>query len=175
VRDIVSVDVSNWNAPGILYGKTARQCTKEEIFNEIWEQMKTSLNEDGIILRDSDVVHRFLDPAISFGPNGTPVDNAEQLLVNTVDSWAKRPPAVPKVPNLFLASDYVKTTTDLATMEGANEAARRATNGILDLTGWQGTRARLWRFEEPAIFALARAEDNLRYALGLPHKLADRS
>ncbi len=94
VRDIVSVDVSNWNAPGILYGKTARLCTKDEIFNEIWEQMKISLNEDGIILRDSDVVHRFLDPAISFGPHGTPVDNAEQLLVNTVDSWAKRPPAV---------------------------------------------------------------------------------
>jgi len=175
VRDIVSVDVSNWNAAGILYGKTARQCTQEEILNEIWEQMKISLDEDGIILRDSDVVHRFLDPAIRFGPNGTPVDNAEQLLVNTVDSWAKRPPAVTKVPNLFLASDYVKTTTDLATMEGANEAARRATNGILDLTGWQGTRARLWRFEEPPIFALARAEDGLRYALGLPHKLADRS
>jgi hypothetical protein len=55
------------------------------------------------------------------------------------------------------------------------KTARRATNGILDLTGWQGTRARLWRFEEPPIFALARAEDSLRYALGLPHKLADRS
>jgi uncharacterized protein with NAD-binding domain and iron-sulfur cluster len=174
VRDIVSVDVSNWDAPGVLYGKTAKQCTKQEIFAEVWEQMKTSLNEDGIILHDGDVVDRFLDPAITFGPGGTPVDNAEPLLINTVDSWAKRPTATTRIPNLFLASDYVKTNTDLATMEGANEAARRAVNGVLDLTGWSGTRSRIWPIEEPALFALARAEDGFRYALGLPHKLSDR-
>jgi uncharacterized protein with NAD-binding domain and iron-sulfur cluster len=174
VRDIVSVDVSNWDAPGIVFGKPARQCTKDEIFKEIWEQMKISLDDDGIILRDGDIVDRFLDPAITFGPAGTPVDNAEPLLVNTVDSWAKRPGATTRIPNLFLASDYVKTNTDLATMEGANEAARRAVNGILDLTGWSGPRARIWTFEEPALFAVARAEDRLRYVLGLPHKLSDR-
>ena len=38
-------------------------------------------------------------------------------------------------PNLFLAADFVRTHTDLATMEGANEAARRAVNGILAATG----------------------------------------
>jgi 15-cis-phytoene desaturase len=166
--------VSNWGAPGVLFGKTARDCTREEIFAEVWHQMKESLNEDGIILRDGDVVDRFLDPAITFGPDGTPVDNAEQLLINTVDSWAKRPDAVTKIPNLFLASDYVKTNTDLATMEGANEAARRAVNGVLDLTGWSGARARIWTIPEPPLFAFARAEDGFRYALGLPHKLSDR-
>lgn len=61
------------------------------------------------------------------------------------------------MPNLFLASDYVKT------------------NGILGLTSWSGARARIWDFEEPGVFALARAEDAIRYALRLPHKLADRS
>ena len=175
VRDVLSVDVSNWDAPGNLFGKTARQCTREEIFAEVWEQMKISLDEDGVILRDADVVDRFLDPAIVFGPSGTPVDNAEPLLVNTVDSWALRPNATTRVPNLFLASDYVRTNTDLATMEGANEAARRATNGILDLVGARSARARIWQFEEPAILAGARVEDSVRYALGLPHKLADRS
>jgi uncharacterized protein with NAD-binding domain and iron-sulfur cluster len=174
VRDVVSVDVSNWGAPGVLFGKTARDCTRDEIFAEVWQQMKESLNEDGIILRDSDVVDRFLDPAIEFGPDGTPVDNAEPLLINTVDSWAKRPDAVTKIPNLVLASDYVKTNTDLATMEGANEAARRAVNGVLDVTGWSGARARIWTIPEPPLFAFARAEDGFRYALGLPHKLSDR-
>ena len=33
--------------------------------------------------------------------------------------------------NLLLAADYVRTFTDLATMEGANEAARRADHGAL--------------------------------------------
>ena len=55
------------------------------------------------------------------------------LLVNLVDTWKLRPEAVSKIPNLFLASDYVRTYTDLATMEAANEAARRAVNGILTL------------------------------------------
>ena len=97
------------------------------------------------------------------------------LLVNTVDSWAIRPNATTRIPNLFLASDYVKTNTDLATMEGANEAARRAANGVLDLVGSRATRAGVWRIEESPLLAGARLEDNFRYALGLPHKLADRS
>jgi uncharacterized protein with NAD-binding domain and iron-sulfur cluster len=175
VRDIISVDVSNWDEPGMLFGKTAKECTKQQIFAEVWEQMKVSLNEDGIILSDADIVDRFLDPAIRFGPDGTPVDNDEPLLVNTANSWSKRPGATTRIPNLFLASDYVKTNTDLATMEGANEAARRASNGILDLVGWNGSRARIWTFEEPAVFTFDRIEDGFRYALGLPHKYADLS
>lgn len=172
VRDILSVDISNWDAKGILYGKTAKQCTKQQIFNEVWAQIKRSLDW-GSMIPDSIVVDRFLDPAIKFGPAGTPVDNAEPLLVNTVDSWASRPEAVTRVPNLFLASDYVRHEADLATMEGANEAARRAVNGILDLVGWSGARAAIWKYEEPALFDGFRRSDQTRFNLGLPHVLAD--
>lgn len=175
VKDIISVDVSNWDDPGILYRKPAKQCTQEQILNEVWAQMKVSLDDDFVILQDSDVVARFLDPGIKFGADGTPIDNAEPLLVPTVNLHSVRPDATTKVPNLFLASDYVKTTTDLPTMEGANEAARRAVNGILDLTGWSGARAQLFQFEEPGVFALSRIQDSIRYGLGLPHVLADRS
>ena len=59
------------------------------------------------------------------------LQNLEPLLVNLVNTWALRPEATTAIPNLFLASDYVRTYTDLATMEGANEAARRAVNGLL--------------------------------------------
>jgi uncharacterized protein with NAD-binding domain and iron-sulfur cluster len=175
VRDIISVDVSNWDSPGVLYGKTARQCTKQEIFNEVWTQMREALDDDGILLFDSDVVDRHLDPAIKFGPNGTPIDNAEPLMINTAGSWAKRPNPTTRVPNLFLASDYLKTKTDLATMEGANEAARVAVNGILDLTEWNGPRAQIFNFEEPPVFLFSKLEDSVRYAFGLPHALADTS
>ena len=37
-----------------------------------------------------------------------------------------------ELPNLTLAADYVRTHTNIASMEGANEAARRAVNAILD-------------------------------------------
>ena len=60
--------------------------------------------------------------------------------MNLVGSWALRPEATTAIPNLFLASDYVRTHTDLATMEGANEAARRAVNGLLDAVNFEGGR-----------------------------------
>ena len=34
-------------------------------------------------------------------------------------SWAIRPEAATEIPNLVLAGDYVRTHTDLASMEGA--------------------------------------------------------
>ena len=83
-------------------------------------------------------------------------------------SWGDRPEAVTSIENLFLVSDYVRTHTDLATMEGANEAARRAVNGILDASGSNAGRCGVWPLREPAIFAPARAIDRIRFELGRP-------
>ena len=83
----------------------------------------------------------FLDPAIQF-PNPTAATNLEPLLINTAGSWADRPDAATAIPNLFLAADFVRTHTDLATMEGANEAARRAVNAILAASGSRGEAVR---------------------------------
>ena len=38
--DCLSVDVSDWDSPGILYGKPAKQCTRQEIAAEVWAQIK---------------------------------------------------------------------------------------------------------------------------------------
>ena len=94
--------------------------------------------------------------------------NLEPLLVNTAGSWPHRPAtALPDVENLFLAYDYVQTYMDLATMEGANEAARRAVNAILDATGSDAERCGLWELHEPAglPFEIARQADRLLYKL----------
>jgi uncharacterized protein with NAD-binding domain and iron-sulfur cluster len=96
-------------------------------------------------------------------------NNLEPLFINTVGSWQYRPSATTEVENLFLASDYVKNNTDLATMEGANESARRAVNGVLDLLGDHAPRCRIFPFDEPAIFAPAEALDRVLFKLGLPH------
>src|ERR687897_3829764 len=135
-RGILSVDVSEWQRPGRLTGKVAQRCSPEEIFAEVWDQLEAHLDGalDGVT-----VIDRFLDPAIVF-PNPTGAANLEPLLINTAGSWADRPEAVTRIPNLFLAADFVRTHTDLATMEGANESARRAVNGILDATGSRAPR-----------------------------------
>ncbi len=86
--------------------------------------------------------------------------NLERLLVNTAGSWAHRPEAVTEIKNLFLASDYVRTYTDLATMEGANEAARRAVNGILDRSQSTRPRCKVWPLSDPGgLFTLWRRMD----------------
>src|SRR3954449_7468880 len=160
VGGILSVDVSDWAQPSRRLGKIAMRCSHDEVIAEVWAQLKDHLED----LDDANVVRAFLDPAIEF-PNPTQAANLEPLLVNTAGSWADRPDAVTRIPNLFLASDYVRTHTDLATMEGANEAARDAVNGILDATGSGAPRCRLWKLEEPAAFAPARAVDRLRWKL----------
>jgi uncharacterized protein with NAD-binding domain and iron-sulfur cluster len=160
VEGILSVDVSDWAQPSRRLGKIAMQCTHDEVLAEVWAQLKDHLED----LDDSNVLRAFLDPAIEF-PNPTEAANLEPLLVNTARSWADRPDAVTRIPNLFLASDYLRTHTDLATMEGANEAARRAVNGILDATGSSAPRCELWPLREPAAFAPARALDRIRWKL----------
>jgi geranylgeranyl pyrophosphate synthase/uncharacterized protein with NAD-binding domain and iron-sulfur cluster len=167
VRGVVSVDVSDWTAPG-GGGRPAIQCSREEAVRETWRQLKRSINAEQELLRDEDLHSWFLDPDIEDDPTRPGhLRNVEPLLVNLVDTWALRPEATTAVPNLFLASDYVRTHTDLATMEGANEAARRAVNGLLDAEKFQGPRCGVWPLHEPEILAPWRLHDAARFAAGL--------
>ncbi|MDF1851040.1 MAG: hypothetical protein P1U85_09415 [Verrucomicrobiales bacterium] len=88
------------------------------------------------------------------------------LLVNVINTWELRPKAQTAIPNLTLAADYVQTYTDLATMEGANEAARRAVNSILEASGSNATRLKLWPFESPWFIRIFQAIDWVRWKLG---------
>jgi uncharacterized protein with NAD-binding domain and iron-sulfur cluster len=167
VKSIISVDVSEWEQKG-LNGKTAKECNLAELILEVWGQLKRSFNRGGVeVLKDEYFYDWFMDSDVQLreGANDT---NEEPLLVNLVNTWALRPEAVSRIPNLFLASDYVRTDTDLATMEAANEAARRAVNGILQASGSSARPCDLWKLHEPEMFAPWRALDLIRYQEGLP-------
>ncbi|MCY1074535.1 hydroxysqualene dehydroxylase [Archangium lansingense] len=170
VKTLLSVDVSDWNTPGLLTGRPARLArSKEEIRDEVWAQLKASLNRPGrTVLRDEDVVGWHLDPGIVQGEDGT-FTNEEPLMVNTRGSWFSRPEATTRIANLFLAGDFVRTHTDLVTMEGANEAARRAVNGILAVAGVRTAPCKVLALAEPPVFAPLRGLDQLRFTLGQPH------
>ncbi|MDF2960241.1 MAG: phytoene dehydrogenase [Paenibacillus sp.] len=169
VRGILSVDVSDWESEGILFGKSARHCTPEEVSQEVWAQLKASLNVGGQTILEDSLIHSwFLDEDVQLpNPDGTPV-NLEPLLVNKVYTWELRPNAYTAIPNLFLASDYVKTHTDLATMEGANEAARRAVNAILDASGSKEKHCEIWEMYQFSPLMLQRWHDEVRFRKGLP-------
>jgi uncharacterized protein with NAD-binding domain and iron-sulfur cluster len=173
VTDIYSVDISDFFTPGIVYGKPAVDCTPTQIAHEVWEQMKRALNsKQQTVLSDDMIVRWFLDPAIHY-PNGPgkPAANREPLLINSAGSLDNRPEASTAIPNLFLASDYVRTNIDLATMEGANEAGRQATNAILHASGSSATPATIGTLWEPRELALLRKTDALLYRAGLPNAL----
>jgi 15-cis-phytoene desaturase len=174
VKGVLSVDISAWDVPGVIpgagLGKTARECTRDEIQAEVWGQLKQWLDRDqDAALRDDGIVHgAALDADVVLPGGGRRGHNAEPLLVNDANTWTLRPTAYTRIPNLYLAADYVQTYTDLATMEGANEAARRATNALLRATRSTLPPCRIWNLHEPWALLPWRAEDALRWRRGLP-------
>jgi hypothetical protein len=160
IRDILSVDISDWDTPGINK-KKAKDCSRQEIKEEVLAQLRASLP----FLRDMEPATVYLDEAIL--EHEGRVTNVEPLLVNLAEHWNLRPEATTGISNLFLASDYVRTYTDLATMEGANEAARRAVNAILDVSHSEATRCAIWNLHEPAILSPWRWLDRHRFQRGL--------
>ncbi|MGW0735179.1 hydroxysqualene dehydroxylase [Streptomyces sp. NPDC002851] len=167
--DCLSVIISEWEQPGILYGKPARACTKDEIVAELWAQLKDALNDAGkTTLRDEDRLGWFMDPAVT-GLGGPDPQNREQLLIHPTGTLYHRPTARTAVPNFFLAGDYVHTDVDLATMEGANESARRAVNALLDADGSDAERCHIWELYRPPELEPLKRVDEARYRLGLPN------
>ncbi|MEU5048792.1 FAD-dependent oxidoreductase [Streptomyces sp. NPDC021096] len=166
VADCLSVDVSEWDRPGILYGKTAKQCTREEVAREVWAQMKAGLNDTGrTVLSDAKLHSWFLDPAVELG--GTHASNDEQLFIHPTGTWYNRPEARTAIPNLFLSGDYVAVDIDLATMEGANASARAAVNALLDEAGSRAERCTITPLYRAPELEGFRRQDDLRHRLGL--------
>ncbi|WP_138908114.1 hydroxysqualene dehydroxylase [Streptomyces chryseus] len=169
--DCLSVDISEWDRTGILYGKTAKQCTREEVAREVWAQLKAALNDTGrTVLRDSTLHSWFLDPGVDgIGtPNPT---NEDELLIHPVGTLHNRPSAATRIPNFFLAGDYVSVDIDLATMEGANASARSAVNALLDRTGSTAPRCTVTPLFRPPEIEFLKRHDRTRYRLGLRNAL----
>ncbi|MEM7101289.1 MAG: FAD-dependent oxidoreductase [Pseudomonadota bacterium] len=169
VTNILSVDISDWTTgQGRIYHKVAQDCTREQIKEECWEDIKTCLRLSKTAhLDDGNLVEACLDFDIAADPH-QPYRNDEPLLVSRVNTHRLRPAASTRIDGLYLASDYVDTYTDLATMEGANEAARRAVNAILTKHGISTGHLGVYPLEEPEIFKPFRDYDEKRFKQGKP-------
>jgi uncharacterized protein with NAD-binding domain and iron-sulfur cluster len=169
--DCLSIDISDWDTPGILFGKPAKKCTRPEIAKEVWAQIMqhhTAADQ----LKDESIVHSwFLDPGIAWVKGRAENRNDTPLLVNTVGTWEKRPKPRTKVPNLFLAGDYVQTDVDLATMEGGNESGRAAVGALLDAAGSTEDAPQMYKLYEAPELAAAKAADLERWKAGQPNAL----
>ncbi|MFI1578608.1 FAD-dependent oxidoreductase [Embleya sp. NPDC020630] len=167
VQDILSLDLCDWDDPGIVYGVNARKSPRQ-IVDEVPAQVRANLDDGATLVPDAQIHSWFLDPGITDA--GLPsAANDELLLVNTTGSWDDRPWATTRVPNLFPAGDYVRNTINPATMEGADESGRAAADAVSRAAGSSATPATEFAlYQEPALAPWRRADD-VRYRLGLPN------
>lgn len=172
VHGILSVDISDWEAPGSpdgpAGGKAAEDCTKEEVIAETWWQLQKHLPEFLPEKMEGFVHSVFMDPDIIFGgPNGERTNqNEEPLLVNYIGTWDARPKPALEIPNLYIASDFAQTDTDVACMEAAVEASKIACGALLENDGREND---IFYGEIPwpqKGFQRARRDDKKRYDEG---------
>jgi uncharacterized protein with NAD-binding domain and iron-sulfur cluster len=170
VGGVLSVDISDWNQPGKFVNKPAKLCSKEEILKEVWGELKDGINRNGEeILTDKHLYRVWnLDQDIEFSASngGLPV-NRSPLLVHPPGSWECRPGARTGIRNLMLASDYVRTETILACMEGANEAARHAVRAILESDERDPSGCEVWPLREISAFDRAKEIDHVAFTARL--------
>jgi len=180
VEGIISVDISDWDTPGSLYGLPAKQCTAKQVEDELVFQLARALNGPGEVRFDEqDILYIHLDDDLeSQGPDDGSLTrwvNRSRLVIHPPGFWPLRPTASTEIPNFHLAGDWVKTKTDLATMEGACESGRAAANGILAQDG-RGDLAEEFdlRDLEPAAVKAAKEIDQILWDLGIRDLGADR-
>jgi 15-cis-phytoene desaturase len=171
VNGLISVDISQWEAAGQFVEKPAIECTKDEIKTEVWSQLKAALNgqrPDQQTLTDDLLYSWHLDDDLDYSV-GVPPTNSSRLLVHPPGSWAIRPESASTVANLCFAGDYVRTYTDIASMEAACESGRRAANVILDRESSSAARVPIWTLEEPKEFDSWKQLDAQLFRSGRPH------
>jgi len=95
-------------------------------------------------LTEKDATKALLDEIMQYLPitaddiDGDPVINTNvtvPLFINTIGAWENRPVPRTRVPNLYIAGDYVQNAIDLACMEGAVSASLAAASALLSDLG----------------------------------------
>ena len=171
VQESFSTILSDWETPGILYGKPAKDLEPHEIAREVFAQIQAHLNDNGrAVLRD-DMLHSwFLDPAIHPHADASPgVTNDTPLFIQDPGEWSNRPESVTAIENFFLAGDWVRTHINVTTMDGANQGGRQAANGVLAAAGSREAPATLWPLYEPPEYKPYRLLDRARYERRQPN------
>lgn len=170
VEGILSVIISDWHTPGLIYGKAAKECSRPEIEAEILHQLERCLPAHiALELRGAGLLATSFDSSLVWA-DGV-LTNLEPIIVNTKGSWRDRPTAGTRLPNLFVAGDFARTQTDLATMEGANESARHAVNALLAANGRSRTPCKTWSPPVPLLTRPIKALDARMVRRGLRHPL----
>ncbi|WP_433654630.1 FAD-dependent oxidoreductase [Nocardia sp. CA-128927] len=166
--DIEIFSTSLFSVPGIVYGKPMLQLTREETIVELRENL---IRYAGMAdaFRPGNFVGWTPHTTLQWSNSGWEVTDtrAGDALGNA--GRRPRPSPIGSIPNLFLAGGSVRNSTSVDSRESAMETARIAVNGILDQSGVREDRCWLPDYSPPKLLEGIRAEDDRRYAVGLPN------
>ncbi|MGV0625321.1 FAD-dependent oxidoreductase [Mycolicibacter minnesotensis] len=163
-----SVDLQTWDYPGLLYGKTAKECSKDEFLAELLAHLAYVCPSTWGKLDESDIVAWDVSRLLDFEPGR--VINREPLFGAEAGAWGYQPRAVTAIDNLFIGATYARTTGGIDSMDSACEAARRSVNAILDRTNHPGARAFVDTYASSGLLKRVWAYDDRRYRKGLPNR-----
>jgi hypothetical protein len=165
----LALEVSDWTAPGVLYGQPAHHCTPEQIAQELLAQLRNDLPHGYGVLTDRMIDAWSIDSDVT--GLGTPqARHAHPSFLRTAGSWRLRPETSTAIPNFFLAGDYVRTSgADFASVPMASESGRRAANALLAASGSSAAPAKIApRYTSPLLKPQL-AADAARFAAGWPN------
>lgn len=144
--------------PGLLIKKPFVECSHEEIKQEVWYQILQSefnqyLHLDAVQIIDYNVWDTYVY-------NGKKLDTYEPKFSTNQGTFYLRPENKTHLKNMYFATAYTKTDTDMFEMESAAESGRRAAKILepsIKVTGIQ----------RPLFFSLYRLVDKIVPSLNI--------
>jgi uncharacterized protein with NAD-binding domain and iron-sulfur cluster len=161
--------VANWHVPGILYGKTARELSPDEVALDLWAQIKQHLNKPGRppVLTDAMLHSWQIDPGMLVRNNR--LVSEDPLIQPVAGTGPDRPNPHTAIGNLALCGDYLYSPWEVANMETACFNGRRAANVVLDAAASAQTRAKAFLPFRPPEWEPLKQIDAQRYAQAQPN------
>ncbi len=157
VKSVLSVGLCQTDVVGTVHGKPFTSCTREEVVDEVMDQMATSYHTsitmaDGKqISHDSLVLFHMWDTFV-YDEKTERLESWEPKFSNNANSFKDQPSVSTSVSNLLFATGYTKTDRFIYSMEAAAEAGVRCANEILKREG-RSERTKVFGFSaSPLLF-----------------------
>jgi hypothetical protein len=169
VREKISVSIANFDAPGVLFGKSARKCTPAQLARDCWAQIKEHVNNVGAAPTLTDeMLHSWnLDPGLK-RRHGQFVSE-DPLILPRAGTERYRPDVSTGLRNLTLCGDYLNGEWEVTNMEAASFNGRRAANAVLDESRSREEPSRTILPYRPPEWEPLRKVDEDRYRRGQPN------
>ena len=156
---------------GIKYNKTAINLKKEELIEEIIEQILISEELQNEILkvngkkvtRDDIIYWEIWD---DWFWNGQYLESKNKKWVNTINNEKFKPDQKTEYDNLYLAGGHTKTSLKIWSMEAACESGKTVANHILNKNGKENCL--VVYHDKPSYFKVFEKYDDMLYNNNLP-------